>query len=103
MRKRSLTQVIYKMDKKEVKKAVTLAKDKAYERLYQRLETKDGEKDVFKLPRGRGRETRDLGNVRSIRDEEGKVLVDKAKICERWQSYFYKLFGCKNNGGFWTL
>jgi len=32
----------------------------AFERLYQKLETKDGERDVLKLARVRERKTRDL-------------------------------------------
>lgn len=39
----------YKRARKKVQKTVTLAKNKAFESLYQRLETKDEEKDVFKL------------------------------------------------------
>jgi len=30
--------------------------------------------------------------VRCIKDEDGMVLVEDAKVKERWQSYFYKLF-----------
>ena len=37
----------YKMGNKEARKAITLAKNKAYEKLHQILETKDGEKDVL--------------------------------------------------------
>ena len=37
--------------KKLAKKAVIIAKNSTYERLYQKLNTKEGEKDVFKLAR----------------------------------------------------
>jgi len=33
--------------------------------------------------------------VRCIKDEDGKVLVEDAKVQERWQSYFYKFFNGK--------
>ena len=82
----------YKIAKKEAKKAVTVAKDNAYEKLYQRLNSKEGESEVFKLARARERQTRDLSSVRCIKDEDGTVLVEDAKVKERWQSYFYKLF-----------
>jgi len=52
--------------------------------LYQKLETKEGVKDVFKLSRAREKKPRDLGNVRCIKGEDGKVLVEETKIRERW-------------------
>ena len=71
---------------------IAIAKNAAYERLYQKLETKKGEKDAFKLSTVRERRTKDLGNVRCIKDEDGKVLLEEAVIKERWHTYFYKLF-----------
>ena len=35
---------------------------------------------------------RDLGDIRCIKDEDSKVLVEEAKIRERWRSYFSTLF-----------
>ena len=61
--------------KKEARKAVIRAKNKVYERLYQRLETKDAEKEGFKIGRAKERKTRDLGNVRCIR----KVWFEQRK------------------------
>jgi len=56
--------VQYKTAKKEVKKAVAVAKNNAYERLYQRLNAKGGHNEVFKLVRAREGRTRDLSSVR---------------------------------------
>jgi len=58
------------------------------------LETKEGKEEVFKLARAREREkkTRDLGNVRCVKGEDGKVLVEETKIRERWRSYFSLFF-----------
>jgi len=63
----------------------------AYKRLYQKLETKEGEKEVFKLARARERRTRDLGVRRCIKYEIDKVLSDDVEINERKQRYFSKL------------
>ena len=84
-----------KAAKKLVKKVVTIVKNNTYERLYQKLETKEGEKDVFKLARARERKTRDLECIRRIKGDDGKVLVQEAEIRERWRNYFCRLF----NGG----
>jgi len=84
--------VQYKIAKKEAKIVVTVAKNNAYEKLYQRLHSKEGENEIFKLARARERQTRDLSRVRCIKDEVDRVLVEDAKAQERWQSYFCKLF-----------
>jgi len=52
----------------------------AYDRLYQKLETKEGEKEVFKPTRARERRTIDLGIVRCIKDENDRVLCKDAEI-----------------------
>ena len=85
----------YRIVKKEAKKTMAIAKNNACERLYQRLNSKEGENEVFKLARVRERRTRDLSRVRCIKDEDGKILVEDTKVHERWQSYFYKLFNGK--------
>ena len=80
---KEISRVRYKVAKKVAKKAVAIAKSRAYDRLYQKLETKEGEKEVFKQARARERRTRDLGIMRCIRDENGKVLSDDAEIKKR--------------------
>ena len=62
---------------------MAVAKSLTFDRLYHRLGTKDGEKEVFKLAMARERKTRDLGVVRCIKDEDGKVLCEDAEIKER--------------------
>ena len=73
------------------KKVVAVGRSRAYDKLYRKLETMEGEKEVFKLARARERRTRDLGVVRCIKDENGKVLSEVAEINERWQRYFFTL------------
>ena len=89
---KEVREATYKVAKKLAKIAVTIAKNNAYESLYLKLETMKGEKDVFKLVRAREKKTRDLGNIRCIKGEDGKVLVKDTKIRERWRSYFSLLF-----------
>jgi len=50
----------YKLAKKAAKRAVNVAKGKAYDDLYQRLGTKEGEKDIYRMVRIRERKTRDI-------------------------------------------
>jgi len=80
---REIMRVRYKAAKKVAKKVVAVAKSMAFDRLYHRLDTKKGEKEVFKLVRARERKIRDLGVVRCIKDENGKVLSEDEEIKER--------------------
>lgn len=81
--KRDICKGRYKAAKKVVKKVVAVAKYRAYDRLYRRPETKEGEKEVVKLARARERQTKNLGVVRCIKDENWKVLSDDAEIKTR--------------------
>ena len=94
--KKGVREATYKAAKKLAKKAVIIAKNNAYERLYQKLETRKGEKDAFKLTRATKKKTRDLGNIRCIKGEDSKALVEETKIRERWCSYFSSLFNGKS-------
>ncbi|GKA72706.1 tyrosyl-DNA phosphodiesterase 1, partial [Tanacetum coccineum] len=64
----------YKLAKREAKIAVARAKDKAYEDLYKKLDSKEGANDIYKIAKARERRRRDLGNVRYIKDEGGKTI-----------------------------
>ena len=46
----------YKVAKKTAKLVVSKAKRRAYEDLYQRLSTKEGEKDIYRMARAIGRQ-----------------------------------------------
>ena len=82
----------YKLVKKEAKKAVNEAKTKVYQDIYARLDSKEGEKDIYRIARMREKKTRDLGIIRCIKDQNQKVLVKDIDIKERWKDYFDKLF-----------
>jgi hypothetical protein len=82
----------YKIAKKEAKKAVSEAKGKAYESLYNKLDSKEGQNDIFRLAKARERKTRDLTQVKCIKDEDGRVLVQDHDIKNRWEQYFQNLF-----------
>jgi len=82
--KREISRVRYKATKKVAKKAVAVANSMAYDRLYHRLETKEWEKEVFKLARAKDRRTGDLSIVRCIKDENDNMLSKDAEIKERW-------------------
>jgi hypothetical protein len=86
----------YKVARKTAKRAVGEAKGQAYEGLYQRLNTKEGEKDIYRMARARDRKTRDFNQVKCIKDQREQLLVKEDEIRHRWQEYFDKLFNAEN-------
>ncbi|XP_071739178.1 uncharacterized protein [Rutidosis leptorrhynchoides] len=83
----------YKEAKREAKKAVAIAKDKAYEDLYRKLDSKEGANDIYRIAKSRERRGRDLVNVKYIKDEAGQSILREDLIRKRWEEYFASLFG----------
>ncbi|KAF8666011.1 hypothetical protein HU200_053900 [Digitaria exilis] len=88
----------YKVAKKAAKRAVSVAKGKAYDDLYQRLGTKEGERDIYRMARIRERKTRDINQIKCIKDETDQLLVKDEEIKDRWREYFDKLFNGEIEG-----
>nr|GFB11239.1 retrovirus-related Pol polyprotein LINE-1 [Tanacetum cinerariifolium] len=82
----------YKVAKREAKIAVAKAKDKAYEDLYKKLDSKEGVNEIYKIAKARERSRRDIGNVKYIKDEGGRTIVKEEDIRTRWGEYFSSLF-----------
>ena len=71
---------MYKEKKSKAKKAVAVAKGRVYEDLYPRLETKKGEKKLYRLVRQRDRAGKDVQHVRVLKDENDKVMVSSEAL-----------------------
>ena len=72
---KDISRVRYKIAKKVAVKVIVIAKNMTYNRLYQKLEAKEGEKEVFKIARAREGRTRDLGGLRCIKGEDDTMLT----------------------------
>ena len=90
------TKKIYKEKKSKAKKAVAMAKGRAYDDLHARLEKKD-EKKLYRLARQRDRAEKDVQHVRVINHENGNVMVNSAAVLKRWMEFFEKLMNEENN------
>ena len=86
-----------KEKKSKAKKAVAMAKGRAYDNLYARLKTKEGEKELYRLARQRNRAGKDVQHVRVIKDKNGNVMVNSEAVLKRWKEYFEKLMNEENN------
>ena len=65
--------------------------------MYARLETKEGEKELYRLVRQRDRAGKDVQHMRVIKDENGNVMVNSEAVLKRWKEYFEKLMNEENN------
>ncbi|KAK3532187.1 hypothetical protein QTP86_009294 [Hemibagrus guttatus] len=86
----------YKELQRRVKREVSKAKQKAYDELYNRLDTREGEKDLFRLARQRDRDGKDVQQVRVIKDRDGRVLTSEESVQRRWKEYFEELMNEEN-------
>ncbi len=66
----------------KAKKEVAKAKEKAYDKLYEKLNTEEGEKDLYRLARQRDRAGKDVLQVRVIKDPVGNVLTSEEIVWE---------------------
>jgi hypothetical protein len=66
--------------------------DQMYNGLYQRLDTKEGEKDIYRMAKSKERKMRDIIQVKCIKDETERLLTKDEDIKNRWREYFDKLF-----------
>ncbi|GKD04626.1 retrovirus-related pol polyprotein LINE-1 [Tanacetum coccineum] len=82
---------------KEAKNAVARVKGKAYENLYKRLDSKEGENDIYRIAKARERREMDLRSVRFIKDEDGRSIINKDAIWRRWKEYLSALFNGQRN------
>ena len=74
--------ILKRYTKNKAKKAVAMAKGRAYDDLYARLETK-GEKKLYRLARQRDRARKDVQQMRVITDENGNVMVSSETMLKR--------------------
>ncbi|KAK3528113.1 hypothetical protein QTP86_023836 [Hemibagrus guttatus] len=86
----------YKELQCRVKRELSKAKQKAYDELYTRLDTREGEKDLYMLARQRDRDGKDVQQVRVIKDRDGRVLKSEESVQRRWKEYFDELMNEEN-------
>jgi hypothetical protein len=64
---------------------VSEARGQAYAELYQKLDTKEGENDVYKMANLREKKTRNFNQVKCFKDEIDRFLVKDDEIKNRWR------------------
>ena len=72
------------------------AKQKAYDELYGRLDTKEGEKELYFLVRQRDQAGKDAQQIWVIKDRDGNVLTSEESVLTRWEECFGELMNEDN-------
>ena len=65
--------------------------------MYERLETKKGEKELYRFVRQKDRTGKNVLHVRVIKDKNGNVMINSEAVLKRWKEYFEKLMNEENN------
>jgi len=78
------------------KQDVAKAKNKAYEEIDDRSETKEGTNELFKLAKKRDRHGQNVQQIRVMKNEDGEVLMEEGKVKQRWKEYFDGLLNKEN-------
>ena len=86
----------YKEMRREAKKEVAKAKSKAYDDLYEELDTKEGEKTLYRLARQRHQAGKDVQQVRMMKDKDGNVMTDEESVLRIWKEYYMGLMNEEN-------
>lgn len=86
----------YKEAKRDAKRTVAKARDEAFREWYEKMNTKEGEKMIYRVAKQRAKTRKDVGEVAVIKDKEGVLLTDEEKIKERWREYFNNLLNVEN-------
>ena len=90
------SKLAYKTAIKQAKREVAKARNKAYKELYEKLETKEGENEIFKIAKQRNRQSKDVQQVRVIKSKTGEILMEEEKVKQRWKEYFDNLLNHEN-------
>ncbi|XP_061649478.1 band 4.1-like protein 5 isoform X3 [Phyllopteryx taeniolatus] len=79
-----------------VKVEVAKPKQEAYDDMYARLDTKEGERYLYRLARQMDRDGKDVQQVRVIKARDGNMLTGASSVLDRWKEYFKELMNEEN-------
>ena len=86
----------YIEEERYTRRRIGIAIRQVAEELNERLETRDGEKDIYKIANLRKRQRQDVGQLCVIKDRDGNILHRDEDIKRRWREYFEELLNNEN-------
>ena len=86
----------YKRANKVAKRVASQAKAAAYKDLYKSLDEKEGLKKALRIAKQKHKNSMDVYQAKTIKDEGGRTLSGDNEIKEIWRSYFCHLMNVEN-------
>ena len=77
---------------------MSVAKGKAYDDMYQRARHERRGEDIYRMARIHEWKTRDINQIKCIKDGTDRLLGKDEEIRDRWREYFDKLFNGESGG-----
>ncbi|CAG9137733.1 unnamed protein product [Plutella xylostella] len=81
----------YKKAKKHAKKTIAIAQANSLKDMYSTLDSKEGQKQIYKLAKQRNQSTKDPATCRVIKGTNGDLLYKDKDIIATWQKYYEDL------------
>ena len=81
---------------KAAKKAVAESKAAALQDTYENLESREGQKRIFKIAKERNKASKDMTSIKQIKVKNGVVHTNPDMIRKRWQEHYDGLLNQEN-------
>ncbi|EYB91330.1 hypothetical protein Y032_0207g2031 [Ancylostoma ceylanicum] len=62
-----------------------------YDEVSRKLNTRDGERFIYRLAKSRQRKAEEIEKFHGINDERGQLLMDRKQVTKRWRDYFEQI------------
>ena len=60
------------------------------------MDSREGEKPLYRLARQRHRAGKDVQQIRMMKDRDGKVMTDEESVLRIWKEYYMGLMNEEN-------
>ncbi|EYC04247.1 hypothetical protein Y032_0089g2306 [Ancylostoma ceylanicum] len=81
----------YREAKRTAKKAVAATKAAHHDEVCKKLDSKDGERFIYRLAKSRHNRADDIEKFHGVNDEQGLLLMDRKMVVQRWRDCFEKV------------
>ena len=87
----------YGKAKKEAKKGVAKAQQQEKKKFGERLDTKEGQRSVFRIAKQMAGERKDIVDMKCLKNEKGVILIEADAVNKKWKKYMERLLNVEND------